>query len=65
MNESSASGKPFAKKSYYDSGASFESSKNKTVAYADYSSKYNAKDSKSYPSNNDFNGKISSYLNPI
>lgn len=60
MNDSSASGKPFAKKSHFDSGASFESSKNKAAGYADYSSKYNAN-----PLNTDFNGKISSYLNPI
>lgn len=53
------------KKSYYDSGASIESSKNKAVGYADYSSKYNAKDARSNPSNNNYNSKISSYLNPI
>ena len=52
MNESSASGNPFAKKSYYDSGASYESSsKHSTSGYADYSSKYNARDTGSYPSN--------------
>ena len=53
MNESSASsGKPFAKKSYYDSGASYESSsRNQSSAYAEYTSKYNTKDTGSYPSN--------------
>jgi len=53
MNESSASsGKPFAKKSYYESGASYESSsRNQSSAYAEYTSKYNTKDTGSYPSN--------------
>ena len=65
INDSSASGKPFSKKSYYDSGASYESSKNHSSAYADYSSKYNTKDSGSYPSNREIHRKRSSYLNPI
>ena len=67
MNESSASsGKPFAKKSYYDSGASYESSsRNQSSAYAEYTSKYNTKDTGSYNSNKDILPKRPLYLNPI